>query len=131
MPIRETASVDEVIALLNDAVRLDRNAIEALVESRVECNMALGKHETIQCLCKPDATKCKVGLLGVLNGIFGISETGWGIVTAVYALEPEAKSDEEANMMLAKGEKERLQKFQCTEDKWLHGIGNEDKGVEK
>ena len=82
--IREQVSLDEVIELLNEAQRLDPAAISKLVDSRIEANEGLQDHPTIQCSYN------EVGLLGILNGLFGTygdragEYAGFGPIAAVY-----------------------------------------------
>lgn len=67
-----------VVDLLNDALVQDKQCIERLVAARVECNDALANHPTIQCGAGSDRI-ARVGLIGVLNGIFG-AERGRGLI---------------------------------------------------
>jgi len=71
-----------IVCTLNEALKTDRDAIEALIEHRVPCNEKMMKHPTIQ------ATIEGLGMLGVINGIVGTIEEGprkgWGLVTAVF-----------------------------------------------
>ncbi len=83
--IREQVSIDDVIALLNQATELDRAAISALLATRVPCNRELSDHPTIQ--SGATETGFEVGILGVLNGIFGTDERGWGPIAAL--VEPD------------------------------------------
>jgi hypothetical protein len=83
--IKEVISVEDVLAVLNEAVRLDKEGMKRLLETRVECNESLSKHESIQVLGYPGGPY-RVGLLGMLNGLFGTSETGFGIISATYDL---------------------------------------------
>lgn len=79
------------IALLNEILEKDRSAIEGLVNTRVPCNKELADHPTVQVghhfptTTEPPATT--VGLLGILNGIFGTyddgPQKGYGPITAV------------------------------------------------
>ena len=80
--IHKTVSFQEVIDVLNGALALDREAVEVLVEQRVPCNEALADHPTIQ--VQGDDSGAAVGLLGVLNGLFGTDEEGWGPIAAVF-----------------------------------------------
>lgn len=67
--------------MLNDALQLDPEAITYLMDARVPCNDAMGQHPTIQVGCQ--GGECRVGLLGVLNGLFGLDDqTGWGAIVA-------------------------------------------------
>lgn len=81
MAYRETVTIDDAIALLNEALRLDPNAMNALIDARVVCNSALAEHPTIQVDGRTEAPR--VGILGVLNGLFGVREDGWGPITAM------------------------------------------------
>jgi hypothetical protein len=77
MPIKESVTLDDAIAILNRALEEDRVAIsELILDHKVECNGALADDETIQVgkrlkLGEPVST---VGVLGILNGLFGIDD---------------------------------------------------------
>lgn len=89
-------NVDEVIALLNEALHLDRIAVTDLFGKRAWCNRALADHPTIQAagvdlsrevmgagppnLAGPHC----VGVLGLLNGIFGVDADDWGFLSMVF-----------------------------------------------
>ncbi len=77
-------TIEQAINLLNQALHADSDAITKLVASKVECNDVLGDHPTIQCGQKdsPDGP-VTVGLLGILNGIFGIRSDGYGHISAI------------------------------------------------
>ena len=68
-----------IVKTLNEALKLDKQAVVDLIEIRVSCNEALSEHPTIQV-----THENKVGLLGILNGIVGIKPNGWGYITAVF-----------------------------------------------
>lgn len=78
--IRDWVTVDDALAVLNRAVASDPEAISALLEQRVPCNKALADDPTIQVASKDGAYH--VGILGILNGIFGTDEDGWGPIAA-------------------------------------------------
>jgi hypothetical protein len=78
---------DEVIGFLNHLLFFDRAAIEALVENRIPCNEALADHPSVQ-VCDLEQGSPKVGLLGILNGLCGTREDGWGFIAAVYEEGP-------------------------------------------
>jgi hypothetical protein len=61
-------TLDDIINLLNQMLVIDRQAITELVNNRVVCNEVLADHPTIV-VGERDGV-CKVGLLGVLNGLF-------------------------------------------------------------
>jgi hypothetical protein len=88
MAAGKTVNVDDLISFLNEALELDRKAISSLFLHRVRCSEALAEHPTIQI-----SAYCKVGMIGVLNGLFGIRENGWGELCAVW--------DEENNVILS------------------------------
>lgn len=58
--------------MLNDALRLDGEAINQLFQTRVPCNRALSLHPTIQVADREDGFDPGqvVGILGILNGMF-------------------------------------------------------------
>lgn len=72
-------SVQDAVTLLNEAVFADRETMQELVEHRIVCTLELAYHPTIQV-----SAKNEVGLLGILNGIFGLNATQEGYIRAVY-----------------------------------------------
>jgi len=90
MPDITSVTPEDVVKLLNEAVKLDPAAMRALVEARVPCNEALADHPTIQVSAyneqtgKPTPGNFKVGILGLLNGLFGTDSVGWGFITANF-----------------------------------------------
>ena len=82
-----SATPESAIELLNEALTSDPEAMEVLFEVRIFCNEELANHPTIQVMDvqKSDGSPAyKVGLLGLLNGIFGVDERGIGAISAVY-----------------------------------------------
>lgn len=77
--IKTTVTLEEVVNLFNTATKADPGAMRALIETRVPCNKELASHPSIQ-VCED----CTVGLLGLLNGIFGSDEKGWGTLAADF-----------------------------------------------
>lgn len=80
--IREQISLDETIAYFNELIELDRPALAALVANRVPCNKALADHPTVQAGAQHGGFY--VGLIGIINGLFGIHENGWGSIAWVF-----------------------------------------------
>jgi len=76
----EKINLDEVVGFLNSLIRLDAKAMKGLVESRVPCNEHLSAHETVQVLRTENGT-LEVGVLGLLNGLIGIHDSGWGYLS--------------------------------------------------
>lgn len=83
MPLRETATIDDAIAFLNHLLKVDAEAIRALVETRVPCGEALTNHPTVQVQAHGSEPP-SVGLLGLLNGLFGTEPDGGGPIAAVF-----------------------------------------------
>jgi hypothetical protein len=74
---KEAITVDEVISLLNEIIKIDEEVIHQLIMYRVPCNETLANHNTIQ------VDELYVGLLGILNGFFGVQEDHTGIIGCV------------------------------------------------
>ena len=74
-------TVEVAIEFLNELVKLDRGAIARLIDRRVCCNDALAGHPTVQ--VGFSSVGPVVGLLGILNGLFGIREDSYGHITAL------------------------------------------------
>lgn len=72
----EIVTVDDVIALLNKLLELDRPAIAALLANRVPCNESLANHPTVQVAAQHGGYH--VGMFGVLNGLFKTFGNEWG-----------------------------------------------------
>lgn len=75
------SSIDQAIDVLNDMLRLDPHATERMFFHRFFCGEALAEHPTIQAGVWHDANY--VSVLGLINGLFGVDETGWGPITMV------------------------------------------------
>jgi hypothetical protein len=74
-------TAQDAIALLNEASKLDPEAIRALVEHRVPCNCALADDPTIPVSCTENGDP-RGGMAGVINGLFGVDEDTHGPVPA-------------------------------------------------
>ncbi len=88
--IRHEATIDEVIEFLNDALDIDQAGMSALVNTRVPCSSDMAAHPSIQVgqrdgeiTTGEPAIVYQFGLLGVLNGIFGTDEHGYGPIAAI------------------------------------------------
>lgn len=73
-------TVDAVTAseFLNSLVQLDQEAMQKLADTRVPCNKSLVDHPTVQ------TSNGHVGLLGIINGLFGTDDRGWGHICATF-----------------------------------------------
>lgn len=134
MTIKEQVSIAEVINVLNEACRLDSAAIVSLIETRVECNEGLAKHPTIQVAREAGSDdaddsrtlnivmKYSVGFLGMINGIFGVDDAGWGTIGAKFDVVcPSNSSHDTAGYIVGRecpvcGSKLTYGKFVCFED---------------
>ena len=79
----ESIGLDYTINFLNALVEIDEPAMRALIETRVPCGEAMASHRTVQVQAH-DGAEPVVGVLGILNGLFGVDEEGWGPLTAVF-----------------------------------------------
>lgn len=78
-----TRTVQQAVDLLNEALEIDREAIETLFSQRVAASKALGEHPTIQILTHPGGERT-LGVLGLLNGIFGVDAEQWGFIASCH-----------------------------------------------
>ncbi len=67
-------AVSRAIAVLNDALERDPEAITQLVNLRVACNTELAAHPVIQVAEQKGETR--IGVLGLINGALGDSPSG-------------------------------------------------------
>lgn len=83
---KPSVTITEVVALLNELVALDPDAMHALVESRVPCNDALADHPTVQVSSRVDGdgSGYEFGILGALNGLFGTDGISYGAISASF-----------------------------------------------
>jgi hypothetical protein len=68
---KDSVTVQEVCDLLNEMLKMDYSCTHALINNRVQCNQALADHPTVQVRQYEKNHLPKVGLLGILNGLFG------------------------------------------------------------
>lgn len=73
-----------IVDYLNGLVELDKPAVAALISNRVPCNEGLAHHPTCQVVAQNGGMF--VGLLGLLNGLCGINEEGWGPIAASFTV---------------------------------------------
>lgn len=80
-----TDHIDDAIAVLNRIHETDPTVLPKLIFYRVPCNEALSDDPTVQVgrSDKEDAD-WEVGLLGIINGLFGIQEDGFGYIVAQF-----------------------------------------------
>lgn len=78
----EPMRLDLTLCVLNEILRLDKEAANKLVTHRFECNQQLAEHPTIPVFTENGVDK--IGLLGVINGILKKEDpTGSGICAII------------------------------------------------
>lgn len=78
--IKESITPQEVVEFLNSLLEIDGKAMSDLFSSRVPCNEGLRDHPTVQ-VAVYDPPVPRVGILGVLNGLFGTFDSSdWGCI---------------------------------------------------
>jgi hypothetical protein len=60
----------------------DKEAVNDLINGRVSCNEKLADHPSVQ--CRTEGNNYSVGILGILNGLFGANEKGIGGIVAMF-----------------------------------------------
>jgi len=76
--LKKQVKPKEVIAYLNRLLKTDRLAIETLFNIRVLCNDRMAKHPTVQ--VGKFSQKYAVGIIGIVNGMFGVDSNKWGCI---------------------------------------------------
>lgn len=80
--VKEKVTIQETVDFLNELLKIDQVAVTALFSLRTACNKKLANHETVQ--VGVINNYYQVGMIGVLNGLFGIDDNGWGHIAADY-----------------------------------------------
>ena len=79
--MKQSVTIEEVIKLLNEMIRLDPDATYKLFRRMKEyCNEDLANHADIMVDGHSEPGRYKVGLLGILNGLFGRNTKGFGAI---------------------------------------------------
>lgn len=79
MALKKLVTAEDVFELLNELLEIDRDFIQELVSARINCNKAMADHPTVQVL-DTGSGGYKTGIIGILNGLFGIREDGFGAI---------------------------------------------------
>ena len=86
MPEWKQRAVSEAIAVLNEALAADPDAISRLFSMFVNVNEKLAAHPTIQVLIRGDVDRAPrdyyLRPLGLINGLFGTHDDGYGHIAA-------------------------------------------------
>jgi hypothetical protein len=78
--LKKKVTAQDVCDLLNDMLVLDRKGTTAIVNHRHVCNKKISDHPTLMVRTVVEDKKkiSTIGLIGILNGIFGIRPDGMG-----------------------------------------------------
>ena len=78
--LKQSITPSDVCDLLNELLKLDYDCANELVSYRQQCNESVAAHQSIQVQQYKDDPFPKVGIVGVLNGMFGIRDDGMGAI---------------------------------------------------
>lgn len=76
------STVDQAVEILNRIHAADSTVLPALIEHRVACNEQLATDPTVQ--VRGRVGEAEVGLLGIINGLFGVDDNSRGFIGAEY-----------------------------------------------
>lgn len=82
--IKKSITPRDVCDLLNEMLKLDPDCVNSLILGRSFCNEKIAKHKTIQVLHNKKTKQNFVGLMGVINGFFGIDTDGMGAIAFIF-----------------------------------------------
>jgi hypothetical protein len=84
------ALVQQAIKVLNEALAADPEALQRLFTVRALATTALTNHPTIQVIAEKAGDQpqvvptCTIGVMGLINGLFGVGADGWGKITSTW-----------------------------------------------
>ncbi len=83
--IKSQVTLDETIEYLNLLVKTDDgfSVLKQIIDIRVKCNPDWAEDSFPAQVSDRDGDYC-VGLLGILNGLFGQASDYWGAIAGVY-----------------------------------------------
>jgi hypothetical protein len=84
MPIKSSITIEEAVDFLNELRVTDAAAIQSLFSMRTSCNEKMADHPTVQVGTIGTSTYYIVGLIGIINGLFGVDDDGIGRITVDY-----------------------------------------------
>ena len=79
----QSITIDDAINFLNELIARDEDAMTSLVNQRVICNENMAFHPTVQVGINENKEYI-VGMIGILNGLFGINTNKYGYITFVF-----------------------------------------------
>lgn len=77
--IKQSITAEDMCDIINELIHLDLKCANKLFSTRVSCNRDIAKHEAIQ-VNLDDNLNPTVGIIGLLNGMFGAKKDGSGII---------------------------------------------------
>lgn len=78
----DTEAIDQAVEVLNRIHKADPSVLDSLIRYRVPCNEELANDPTVQVRVHHEVTD--VGILGIINGLFGVDENNWGYIYANF-----------------------------------------------
>jgi hypothetical protein len=101
--LKQSVTPQDVCDLLNELLKLDYDCAHGLISYHQQRNEEVAAHQSIQVQQYKDDKFPKVGIVGILNGIFGIRDDGMGAICFEiddgkilgFKLTPPAKEQEE------------------------------------
>ncbi len=82
---RESDAVRTAIEVLNRVHQADPSVLPALIDHRVPCNLAVADDPTVQVGKIKGTEQWEVGLLGIVNGLYGVQgPKAVGFIAAEY-----------------------------------------------
>jgi hypothetical protein len=80
--LAKSITAEDVCRLLNEFLDADPKCANALLSHRIKCNKKIANHRTIQVQQFGRQRYPRVGIIGLLNGMFGIRKDGRGALCA-------------------------------------------------
>lgn len=80
---RESVTPMDIVEFLNSIHEIDPTAVSNIFMFHILCNRGLAAHESVQVRSHGNMEVYDVGVLGILNGMFGTDSLGYGPITAI------------------------------------------------
>ena len=78
--LKEKITAQDACDLLNELLMLDYGCTASLIMHQECCNDAVAKHPFVQVQCYKKDKYPLLGIVGVINGMFGTREDGMGAI---------------------------------------------------
>lgn len=104
--LRESVTRQEVVDFLNELAAIDPRAMRELCEAHTPCTDGMLDHPTVQVVEKifaSDGRRNGVGLLGVINGLFGIHRDPGGNLRGPFMIVTDAEDPKAVSFALTPG----------------------------